>query len=121
MAGRRDQPDPGGLQPLRDDAREPPGEFVPEDGIGLAAGPYRPPSNSKASTGLAATAPKAHLYGGNSHDQPSSLPMPMVSRPHIEEALRTIDDTISQIRDSTFAEQKDHGPPAGPSRCRLST
>ena len=29
------------------------------------------PSNSKASTGLAATAPKAHLYGGNSQDQPT--------------------------------------------------
>ena len=27
-------------------------------------------SNSKASTGLAATAPKAHRYGGNRHDQP---------------------------------------------------
>ena len=36
-------------------------------------------SNSKASTALAATAPNAHLYGGNSHDQPSSSPMPMVS------------------------------------------
>ena len=29
--------------------------------------------------------------------------------PHIEEALRTIDDTISQIRDGTFADQEDHG------------
>jgi len=29
-------------------------------------------SNSKASTGLAATAPKAHVNGGNSHDQPTS-------------------------------------------------
>ena len=30
--------------------------------------------------------------------------------PHIEEALRTLDDTISQIRDSTFAGREDHGP-----------
>ena len=36
-------------------------------------------SNSKASTELAATAPKAHVNGGNSHDQPISSPMPMVS------------------------------------------
>ena len=33
--------------------------------------------------------------------------------PHIEEALRTLDDTISQIRDSTFAGREDHGP-SGP-------
>jgi two-component system sensor histidine kinase/response regulator len=30
--------------------------------------------------------------------------------PHIEEALRTLDDTISQIRDSTFAGREGHGP-----------
>ena len=36
-------------------------------------------SNSNASTGLAATAPKAHMYGENNHDQPISSPIPMVS------------------------------------------
>ena len=30
--------------------------------------------------------------------------------PPIEEALRTLDDTISQIRDSTFTGREDHGP-----------
>jgi anti-anti-sigma factor len=30
------------------------------------------------------------------------------ARPHIEEALRILDDTIGQIRDGTFAEQEDH-------------
>jgi len=30
------------------------------------------------------------------------------ARPHIEEALRTLGDTISQIRDSTFADAEDH-------------
>ena len=29
------------------------------------------------------------------------------ARPHIEEALRILDDTISQIRDSTFADAED--------------
>ena len=29
------------------------------------------------------------------------------ARPHIEEALRTLDDTIGQIRDSTFADTED--------------
>ena len=29
--------------------------------------------------------------------------------PHIEEALRILDDTISQIRDSTFAGREDQG------------
>ncbi len=29
------------------------------------------------------------------------------ARPHLEEALRTLDDTISQIRDSTFADRED--------------
>ena len=36
-------------------------------------------SNSKASTEPAATAPKAHVNGENSHDQPISSPIPMVS------------------------------------------
>ena len=37
------------------------------------------------------------------------------ARPHIEEALRILDDTISQIRDSTFAEDQGHSSgPAGP-------
>jgi anti-anti-sigma factor len=31
------------------------------------------------------------------------------ARPHIEEALRTLDDIISQIRDSTFADTEDQG------------
>ena len=31
------------------------------------------------------------------------------ARPHIEEALRILDDTISQIRDSTFADREDQG------------
>ncbi len=31
------------------------------------------------------------------------------ARPHIEEALRILDDTISQIRDSTFADTEDQG------------
>ena len=35
--------------------------------------------------------------------------------PHIEEALRTLDDTIGQIRGSTFAGQEDHGRQSGPS------
>jgi len=35
------------------------------------------------------------------------------ARPHIEEALRILDDTISQIRDSTFAEDQGHS--SGPS------
>ena len=35
--------------------------------------------------------------------------------PHIEEALRTLDDTISQIRNSPFTGQEDHGPSAGSS------
>ena len=36
-------------------------------------------------------------------------------RPHLEKAVRTLDDTISQIRDSTFADQEDQGPQPGPS------
>ena len=36
-------------------------------------------SNSKPSTAVAVTAPNAHVYGVNIHDQPSSSPMPMVS------------------------------------------
>ena len=32
------------------------------------------------------------------------------SRPHIEEALRTLDDTISQIRDGTFADSEGFRP-----------
>ena len=32
------------------------------------------------------------------------------ARPHIEEALRTLDGTISQIRASTLADSEDHGP-----------
>ena len=34
------------------------------------------------------------------------------ARPHIDEALRTLDETIGQIRDSTFGDQEDQGPPA---------
>jgi anti-anti-sigma factor len=37
------------------------------------------------------------------------------ARPHIEEALRTLDDTIRQIRGGTFAEQEGHGHRSGPS------
>ena len=37
------------------------------------------------------------------------------ARPHLEKALRTLDDTISQIRDSTFGDQEDQGPQPGPS------
>src|SRR6516225_6745886 len=43
QAGRGDQPDPRGLQPLRDYARQPAGELVTERRIRLAAGPNRPP------------------------------------------------------------------------------
>jgi anti-sigma B factor antagonist len=35
--------------------------------------------------------------------------------PHLEEALRTLDDTIGQIRDSTFADQEEPGCQPGPS------
>jgi len=60
-------------------------------------------SNSKASTGLAATAPNAHLYGGNSHYQPSSSPMPIDSmfirpRPGTCKSRVTWPDWISQNR-----------------------
>jgi anti-anti-sigma factor len=37
------------------------------------------------------------------------------ARPHIEDALRTLDDTIGQIRDSTFAGTEAPGPSAEPS------
>jgi len=33
------------------------------------------------------------------------------ARPHLEEAVRILDDIISQIRDSTFADQQDQDPP----------
>src|SRR6266568_709828 len=73
------------------------------------------PSNSKASTGPMATAPKAHLYGGNSHDQPSSSPMPMVSIfirpcPGTCRSRATWPDWISQNRVAP--------PPSSKSRCR---
>ncbi len=48
------------------------------------------------------------LYQVGASLQTADLPGDM-ARPHIEEALRILDDTISQIRDSTFADRKDQG------------
>jgi hypothetical protein len=35
--------------------------------------------------------------------------------PYLEEVLRTLDDTISRIRDGAFTDQEDQGPKSGPS------
>ena len=55
-----------------------------------------------------------HLYQvGVSLQIAADLPRD-TARPHLEEALRTLDDIISQIRDSTFAEDQ-AGTHSGPS------
>ncbi len=52
-----------------------------------------------------------HLYQvGVSLQTAADLPRD-TARPHLEEAARTLDDIISQIRDSTFADQQDQDPP----------
>ncbi len=52
-----------------------------------------------------------HLYQvGVSLQIAADLPRD-TARPHLEEAVRTLDDIIAQIRDSTFADQQDQDPP----------
>ena len=52
-----------------------------------------------------------HLYQvGVSLQIAADLPRD-TARPHLEEAVRTLDDIIRQIRDSTFADQEDQDPP----------
>jgi hypothetical protein len=70
---------PSGLQALGQDFRDSPGHLVAECHVHGTPCPYRSRVEFEGLHRLAATAPKAHMNGGNSHDQPTSAPMPMVS------------------------------------------
>ena len=105
---------------MSDHACQPPGELVPEHWVSRAVGPHGSPVEFEGlDRGPAVTAPKAHLYGGKSHDQPSSSPMPMVSmtwpgpRPGRSRSRATQPDRTSQKRLAL--------PPSSKSRCRAGS